>query len=210
MFGGAFSPAGGFWPPLRLFTCDDPAVRLGGARAVQVVRIVDIGSYCHECNDRSCCGHIRLRGSPVSSINSANTAFLTQSERSSAARPILSRTSRAAASGPAASAVTTLTTETAGNVNFGGPATGSLMCETRTQEELVGHPNRRRLCRTQCRWLEPARRFNNRLSGREDARGHPARPQSASELRDSFRVPFVDLCGGFLVDGQIRGYSRQI
>jgi hypothetical protein len=79
-------------------------------------------------------------GSLISSINSANTEFLMQSTAFVGSPPDPKPDQQGA--GVWARGVgghqTSSTTATAANINFGGPAPGSVTCNTRTSEDFAG------------------------------------------------------------------------
>jgi hypothetical protein len=79
-------------------------------------------------------------GALVSSINSVNTAFLTQSSAfiGSPANPQPDQEGGGVWSRAVGGHLTYGTTATAGNISFGGPVSGSIICNTRTIEDFGG------------------------------------------------------------------------
>lgn len=152
----------------------------------------------------------------ISSINAANTAFLTQSSAfiGSPANPQPNQQGGGVWSRGVGGHETTSTTATASNINFGGPAPGSVTCNTRTVEDFAG---------TQIGTDFAALNLNGwnlhagSTIGYLGAKTQDATPPGLNpppSFRNNFQLPFVGVYGaasygGFLVDGQIRGYSYQ-
>jgi len=150
-------------------------------------------------------------GSLVSSINSANTAFLTQSTAfiGSPANPQPDQQGGGVWARGVGGHLTTATTATAGNINFGGPAAGSITCNTRTLEDFAGVQIGTDFARLNVNgWNLHAGSTVGYLGSRtQDATPSGLNPPPS--FRDSFQVPFVGVYGaasygGFLVDGQVR------
>ncbi len=79
-------------------------------------------------------------GTLVSSINSVNTAFLTQSSAfiGSPANPQPDQQGGGVWARGVGGHVTYGTTATAGNISYGGPLSGTITCNTRTLEDFAG------------------------------------------------------------------------
>src|SRR5260370_27819383 len=76
----------------------------------------------------------------VSSINTANTAFLTQSSAfvGSPANPQPDQEGGGVWARGVGGHLSTSTTSTTGNINFNGPVPGGISCNTRTQADFAG------------------------------------------------------------------------
>jgi outer membrane autotransporter protein len=155
-------------------------------------------------------------GSLISSINSANTEFLMQSTAFIGSPPNPQPDQQGG--GVWARAVgghqTSSTTATAANINFGGPAPGSVTCNTRTSEDFAGTQIGTDFARLNVNgWNLHAGSTIGYLGSKTQDATPPGLNPPAS-FRDSFQVPFVGIYGaasygGFLVDGQVRGHSYQ-
>src|SRR5262245_46886931 len=79
-------------------------------------------------------------GSLVSSIHSTNTVFLTQSSAfiGSPPDPQPAQPGGGEVARGLGDHITYGTTATAGNINFGGPVPGNLICNTRTPQDFAG------------------------------------------------------------------------
>ena len=158
-------------------------------------------------------------GSLVSSINSANTAFLTQSTAfiGSPANPQPDQQGGGVWIRGVGGHLTYGTTATAGNINFGGPAPGSIICNTRTLEDFAGVQIGADVARLNVNgWNLHAGSTIGYFGSRTQDATPPGLNPPAS-FRDSLQVPFVGVYGaasygGFLVDGQVRGdfYQNEV
>jgi hypothetical protein len=101
------------------------------------------------------------------------------------------------------------TTATAGNINFGGPQQGAITCKTRTLEDFAGVQLGTDIAyRNVNGWNWHAGTAIGYL-GSKTRDGTPGLDPPAS-FHDSLQIPFVGVYGvasyrGFLVDGQVRG-----
>src|SRR6266446_1748949 len=79
-------------------------------------------------------------GALISSINTANTAFLTQSSAfiGSPANPQPDQEGGGVWARGVGGHLSTSTTSTTGNISFGGPVPGGITCNTRTVEDFAG------------------------------------------------------------------------
>ena len=150
-------------------------------------------------------------GSLVSSINSANTAFLAQSSAfiGSPANPQPDQQGGGVWARGVGGHLTSGTTATAGNINFGGPVSGSITCNTRTLEDFAGVQIGTDVARLNVNgWnLHAGSTIGYLGSNTQDATPPGLNPPAS--FRDSFQVPFVGVYGaasngGFLIDGQVR------
>src|SRR5271165_4151580 len=132
-------------------------------------------------------------GSLVSSINSANTAFLTQSTAfiGSPVNPQPDQQGGGVWARGVGGHLTTTTTATAGNINFGGPAAGSITCNTRTLEDFAGVQIGTDFARLNVNgWNLHAGSTVGYLGSRtQDATPSGLNPPPS--FRDSFQVPFI-------------------
>jgi len=155
-------------------------------------------------------------GSLVSSINSANTVFLTQSTAfiGSPADPEPDQQGGGVWARGVGGHVATNTVATAGNIMFGGPANGVITCNTRTLEDFAGVQIGADIAKLNVNgWnLHAGSTIGYLGSNTQDAT--PAGLNPPASFRDGFQVPFVGLYaaasnGGFLIDGQVREYFYQ-
>jgi len=154
-------------------------------------------------------------GALVSSIYSANTAFLTQSSAlvGSPANPLPDQQGGGVWARGASGHLSASTTATAGNISFGGPLPGaSITCNTRTLEDFTGVQIGTDIAKLNVNgWnLHAGSTIGYLGSKTQDAT--PATPglNPDPSFRDSLQIPFVGAYGaasygGFLVDGQVRG-----
>lgn len=103
---------------------------------------------------------------------------------------------------------------TASNINFGGPAPGSITCNTRTVEDFAGTQIGADFAALDVNgWnLHAGSTIGYLGANTQDAT--PAGLNPPPSFRDNFQLPFVGVYGaasygGFLVDGLVRGYSFQ-
>ena len=150
-------------------------------------------------------------GTLVTSINSVNTAFLTQSSAfiGSPPNPQPDQESGGVWGRGVGGHVSANTTATAGNISFGTPQQGSIVCNTRTLEEFAGVQIGTDFARLNVGgWNLHAGATVGYLGSRtQDATPGLNPPANFS---DSLQIPFVGLYGaasygGFLADAQICG-----
>jgi opacity protein-like surface antigen len=150
-------------------------------------------------------------GALVTSINSANTAFLTQSSAfiGSPANPQPDQQGGGVWARGVGGHLSAGTTATAGNISFGTPQQGSITCNTRTMEDFAGVQVGTDFARLNVNgWNLHA----GSTIGYLGAKTHDATPglDPPASFRDSLQIPFVGTYaaasyGGFLIDGQVRG-----
>jgi len=150
-------------------------------------------------------------GALVTSINSANTAFLTQSSAfiGSPANPQPDQQGGGVWARGVGGHLSASTTATAGNISFGTPQQGSITCNTRTLEDFAGVQVGTDFARLNVNgWNLHA----GSTIGYLGAKTHDATPglDPPASFRDSLQIPFVGTYvaasyGGFLIDGQVRG-----
>jgi opacity protein-like surface antigen len=147
----------------------------------------------------------------VSSINSLDTAFLTQSSAfiGSPANPQPDQQGGGVWARGVGGRLTYGTTATAGNISFGGPISGNITCNTRTIDDFAGVQVGTDVARLNVNgWnLHGGLTIGYLGSNTKDATPDLNPPTS---FRDSLQIPFVGVYGaasygGFLVDGQVRG-----
>ncbi len=153
-------------------------------------------------------------GALVSSIYSANTAFLNQSNAfiGSPDEPQPDQPGGGVWARGVGGHLSSSTTATAGNISFGGHLPGNISCNTRTLEDFAGVQLGADIARLNVNgWnLHAGSTIGYLGSKTQDAT--PATPglNPAPSFRDSLQIPFVGVYGaasygGFLVDGQVRG-----
>jgi opacity protein-like surface antigen len=151
-------------------------------------------------------------GSLVSSIHSANTAFLSQSSAfiGSPPNPQPDQQGGGAWARGIGGHLSYGTTATAGNINFGGPVPGNVICNTRTLGDFAGVQIGADVARLNVNgWNVHA----GSTIGYLGSKTHDATPSGLNppaSFRDSIQIPFVGAyvaasIGGFFVDGQVRG-----
>src|SRR5882757_6490791 len=150
-------------------------------------------------------------GALISSINTANTAFLTQSSAfiGSPANPQPDQEGGGIWARGVGGHLSVSTTATAGNINFAGPQQGSITCNTRTLEDFAGVQIGTDFARLNVNG------WNLHLGstvGYLGSRTHDATPglDPPASFRDSLQIPFVGMYGAasygsFRADAQIRG-----
>jgi hypothetical protein len=150
-------------------------------------------------------------GALVSSINTVNTAFLTQSSAfiGSPANPQPDQEGGGIWARGVGGHLSVSTTATAGNINFAGPQQGSITCNTRTLEDFAGVQIGTDFARLNVNG------WNLHLGstvGYLGSKTHDATPDlnPPASFRDSLQIPFVGMYGAasygnFLIDGQVRG-----
>src|SRR6266566_6188202 len=152
-------------------------------------------------------------GSLVTSINSVNTAFLTQSSAfiGSPPNPQPDQQGGGVWARGVGGHLSTSTTATTGNINFNGSVPGSITCNTRTLEDFAGVQIGADFARLNVNgWNLHAGSTIGYLGAKtQDATPAGLNPGPAT-FRDNLQIPFVGVYGaasygGFLVDGQVRG-----
>jgi opacity protein-like surface antigen len=150
-------------------------------------------------------------GTLIASINSVNTAFLTQSSAliGSPANPQVEQEGGGVWARGVGGHLGVGTTATAGNIVFGAPQTGSITCNTRTQEDFAGVQIGTDFARLNVNgWnLHAGSTIGYLGSKTQDATAGLNPPAS---FRDSLQIPFAGLYaaasyGDFLADAQLRG-----
>jgi opacity protein-like surface antigen len=150
-------------------------------------------------------------GALVSSINSVDTVFLTQSSAfiGSPANPQPDQQGGGVWARGVGGHLTYGTTATAGNISFGGPVSGNITCNTRTIEDFAGVQLGTDVATLNVNgWnLHGGLTVGYLGSNTKDATPDLNPPTS---FRESLQIPFVGIYGaasygGFLVDGQVRG-----
>ena len=150
-------------------------------------------------------------GTLMTSINSVNTAFLTQSSAliGSPANPQADQQGGGVWVRGVGGHLSAGTTATAGNISFGTPQPGSITCNTRTTEDFAGVQIGTDFARLNVNgWNLHAGSTVGYLGSRtQDATAGLNPPAS---FRDSLQIPFAGFYGaasygGFLVDAQLRG-----
>ena len=149
-------------------------------------------------------------GALITSINSVNTAFLTQSSAfiGSPADPRPDQQGGGVWARGVGGHLSVGTTATAGNISFGTPQQGSIACNTRTLEDFAGVQIGTDFARLNVNgWnLHAGSTIGYLGSKTQDATPGLTPPAS---FRDSLQIPFVGFYGAasygrFLVDAQIR------
>src|SRR6266851_4183768 len=150
-------------------------------------------------------------GTLITSINSVNTAFLTQSTAfvGSPANPQPDQLGGGVWARGVGGHLSASTTATAGNINFGTPQQGSIACNTRTLQDFVGVQIGTDFARLNVNvWNLHAGSTIGYLGSRTQDATPGLNPPAS--FRDGLQIPFVGFYGaasygGFLVDAQIRG-----
>ena len=147
----------------------------------------------------------------ATSINAANTAFLTQSSAfiGSPANPQPDQQGGGAWIRGVGGHLTAGTNSTTGNISFGTPQSGSINCNSRAREDFAGVQIGADFARLNVNgWNLHA----GSTLGFLGANVHDATPglDPPASFRDSLQVPFVGTYaaasyGGLLIDGQVRG-----
>jgi len=150
-------------------------------------------------------------GTLITSINSVNTAFLTQSSAfvGSPANPQPDQLGGGIWARGVGGHLGAGTTATAGNINFGTPQQGSITCNTRTLQDFAGVQIGTDFARLNVNgWNLHAGSTVGYLGSRTQDATPGLNPPAS--FRDGLQIPFVGFYGaasygGFLVDAQIRG-----
>jgi len=150
-------------------------------------------------------------GALVTSINSVNTAFLTQSSAfiGSPANPQPDQEGGGVWARGVGGHLSASTTATAGNISFGGALPGTITCNTRTLEDFAGVQIGTDFARLNVNgWNLHA----GSTIGYLGSKTHDATPglDPPASFRDSLQIPFVGAYaaasyGGLLIDAQVRG-----
>jgi outer membrane autotransporter protein len=155
-------------------------------------------------------------GTIVSSIHSTNTAFLAQSSAfvASPANPQPDQQGGGVWARGVGGHFAFGTTATAGNINFGGPVPGSVVCNTRTLGDFAGVQIGADVARLNVNgWnLHAGSTLGYLGSKTKDATPSGLNPPAS--FRDNLQIPFVGIYvaaskGGFLIDAQLRGNFYQ-
>src|SRR5215471_7316189 len=150
-------------------------------------------------------------GALVSSINSANTAFLTQSSAfiGSPANPQPDQEGGGVWARGVGGHLSVGTTAAAGNISFGTPQQGSITCNTRTLEDFAGVQIGTDFARLN---VSGWNLHVGSTIGYLGTKTHDATPglDPPASFSDTLQIPFFGAYGaasygGFLVDGQVRG-----
>jgi len=150
-------------------------------------------------------------GSLVSSIHSTNTTFLTQSSAfiGSPPNPQPDQPGGGVWARGIGGHLTYGTIATAGNINFGGPVPGNLICNTRTPQDFAGIQIGADVARLNVNgWnLHAGSTVGSMGLNTKDAT--PAGLNPPASFRDDLQTPFAGAYvaaskGGFLVDAQVR------
>jgi outer membrane autotransporter protein len=151
-------------------------------------------------------------GSLVSSISSANTAFLSQSATfvGNPAKPQPDQEGGGVWVRGVGGHIISHTTSTAESISIGGPIPGRIACNTRTVEDFAGVQIGTDLARLNVNgWNLHAGSTMGYLGSKTQDATPPGLNPPAS-FRDNLQIPFVGVYvaaskGGFFVDGQVRG-----
>jgi opacity protein-like surface antigen len=150
-------------------------------------------------------------GALVTSINSVNTAFLNQSNAfiGSPADPQPDQLGGGVWARGVGGHITANTIATAGNISFGSPQQGSIICNTRTLEDFAGIQIGTDVARLNVNGWNLHAGLTIGALGSKVQDGTPGLDPPAS-FRDSMQIPFTGIYGaasygGFLLDGQVRG-----
>jgi opacity protein-like surface antigen len=150
-------------------------------------------------------------GTLVTSTNSVNTAFLTQSNAfiGSPADPRPEQEGGGVWTRGVGGHLDAGTTTTTGNISFGGPAPGNITCKTHTLEDFAGVQIGTDFARLNVNgWNLHAGSTIGYLGSKTHDATYDVNPPAS--FRDNLQIPFVGVYGaasygGFLVDGQVRG-----
>jgi outer membrane autotransporter protein len=151
-------------------------------------------------------------GSLVSSVNSANTVFLTQSNAfiGAPANPQPDQEGGGVWARGVGGHLAFGTTATAGNISFDGPVPGSVTCNTRTLLDFAGVQIGADVARLNVNGWNVHAGSTIGYLGSKTQDATPSGLNPPASFRDSLQIPFVGLYvaaskGGFFVDGQLRG-----
>src|SRR5215813_14248601 len=150
-------------------------------------------------------------GSLVSSIHSTNTTFLTQSSAfiGSPPNPQPDQPGGGVWARGIGGHLTYGTIATAGNINFGGPVPGNLICNTRTPQDFAGIQIGADVARLNVNGWNLHAGSTVGYTGLNTKDATPAGLNPPPSFRDDLQVPFAGAYvaaskGGFLVDAQVR------
>jgi opacity protein-like surface antigen len=149
----------------------------------------------------------------VTSINSVNTAFLTQSSAfiGSPANPQPDQEGGGVWARGVGGHLSTSTTSTTGNISFGGPVPGGITCNARTREDFAGTQIGADFARLNLNgWNLHLGSTVGYLGANTQDGTAPGLNPGPPTFRDNLQIPFVGAYaaasyGGFLIDGQVRG-----
>jgi opacity protein-like surface antigen len=152
-------------------------------------------------------------GALVTSINSANTAFLGQSNAfiGSPANPQPDQEGGGVWARGVGGHLSTTTPSTTENISFGGPTGSEISCNTRTHEDFAGVQIGTDFARLNVDgWNLHVGSTIGYLGANTQDATLPGLNPGPPTFHDSLEIPFVGVYaaasyGGFLVDGQIRG-----
>ena len=155
-------------------------------------------------------------GTLVSSIHSANTAFLTQSNAfiTSPANPQPDQQGGGVWARGVGGHVSFGTTATAGNINFGGSFPGSVVCNTHTLQDFAGVQIGGDVARLNVNGWNLHAGSTIGYLGSKSKDATPSGLNPPASFHDNLQIPFVGFyvaasSGGFLVDAQVRGTYYQ-
>jgi outer membrane autotransporter protein len=148
----------------------------------------------------------------VTSINTTNTAFLTQTSAfvGSPANPQPGQEGGGMWARGVGGHLSTNTTSTTENISFGGPVPANITCDTRTREDFAGVQIGSDFARLNLNgWNLHFGSTAGYLSVNTRDTTPPGLNPGPPTFRDNLQIPFVGAYaaasyGGFLVDGQIR------
>jgi opacity protein-like surface antigen len=150
-------------------------------------------------------------GTVAASIHSANTAFLAQSSAFVAAPPDPAPDQPGGGiwARGVGGHVTFDTTATAGNISFGTPVAGNVVCNTRTLVDFAGVQIGTDIARLNVGGWNLHTGSTIGYLGSKTKDGTPSGLNPAASFQDSLQIPFAGLYfaaskGGLLIDGQVR------
>jgi hypothetical protein len=145
----------------------------------------------------------------VSSINSVNTAFLTQSSAfiGSPPNPQPDQQGGGVWTRSVGGHVDYGTSTTAGNINLNGPLPGGVTCNTRSREDFIGVQVGADIARLNANGWNLHAGLTTGFLGSSTQDATPQGPNPPGNLSNTLQVPFVGLYGaasygGFLFDAQ--------
>jgi hypothetical protein len=149
----------------------------------------------------------------VTSINTANTAFLTQSSAfiGSPSNPQPDQEGGGVWARGVGGHLSTSTTSTTGNITFGGPVAANITCDTRTREDFAGVQIGTDFARLNLNgWNLHLGSTIGYLGANTQDGTPPGLNPGPPTFHDNLQIPFAGVYaaasyGGFLVDGQVRG-----
>jgi len=149
----------------------------------------------------------------VTSINTANTAFLSQSSAfvGSPANPQPDQEGGGVWARGVGGHLSTNTASTTGNISFGSPVAANITCSTRTREDFAGVQIGSDFARLNLNgWNLHLGSTVGYLGANTQDATPPGLNPGPPTFRDNLQIPFAGAYaaasyGGFLIDGQIRG-----